>query len=382
VSAPRRRTRGSLLDWKAVVGIGISIAALYFTFSRMQLGNVMREIRAADPLLFVLSSAAATFVFWIRAWRWRAILKPVRDVPFRARFSAVAIGFMGNNLLPARVGEFMRAYALSRAEPVPIVSSFASLVIERIFDGVAVIALLFVAMAMPDFPEFSSTQEFTIPGVAATITLAGLARGAGVLVIAVLVIVLALVFFPRPAVAAIETVVRVLPQRVRRPIVDALEAFLSGIGVLRDPLLLLSTAGWSAVLWVFNGVSAWIAFSAFGFDLPFTAAIFLQSAIALAVSIPSAPGFVGVYHGMVVFVLATLWGAPVEQAGAYAIGFHLAGFIPVTLIGLYYAWRMGLSFGEVKASEEIVEASVERTVEAREPGPESIRRSSSGGSVP
>lgn len=354
-----------LLDWKALLGIGISIAALYYTFSRMELGSVMREIRAADPLLYVLSAAAATGVFWIRAWRWRGILRPVRLVPFRSRFAAITIGFMGNNLLPARVGEFMRAYALSRTEPVPIVASFASLVIERIFDGVAVIALLFLAMAMPDFPEFSSTQQFTIPGVDATITVAGLARGAGVVVIAVLVIVLALVFLPKQAVAALERVVLILPQRVRRPIVDALEAFLSGVSVLRNPGLLAGTTAWSAVLWIFNGVSAWLAFRAFGFDLPFTAAIFLQSAIALAVSLPAAPGFVGVYHGMAVFVLASLWGAPAEQAGAFAIGFHLAGFIPVTLIGLYYAWRMGLSLGEVSTSEEVVESSVEKSVEAR-----------------
>lgn len=361
--SPSRLSR--LLDWKAILGIGISIAALYYTFSRMELGGVMRELRAANPLLLLLSAAAATFVFWIRAWRWRAILRPVRLVPFRARFAAVTIGFMGNNLLPARVGEFMRAYALSRSEPVPIVASFASLVIERIFDGVAVIALLFVAMAMPDFPQFSSTQEFTIPGVETTITLARLARGAGIVVSAALTIVLALVFLPKQSVAALEFAVRILPKRVRRPIVDALDAFLSGASVLRNPTLLLSTAAWTAVLWVFNGVGAWLAFYAFGFDLPFTAAIFLQSAIALAVSIPSAPGFVGVYHGMVVFVLATLWGAPVEQAGAYAIGFHLAGFIPVTLIGLYYAWRMGLSLGEVSASEDVVETSVERSVGAR-----------------
>jgi uncharacterized protein (TIRG00374 family) len=366
---PGRRSR--LLDWKAVVGIGISIAALYFTFSRMELGNVMREIRAADPLLLVLSAAAATFVFWIRAWRWRAILEPVRVVGFRSRFAAVTIGFMGNNLLPARVGEFMRAYALSRTEPVPLVSSFASLVIERIFDGVAVIALLFLAMAMPGFPEFSSTQEFSIPGVDATLTVAGLARGAGVVVIVALLIVIALVFLPKQAVSVLERVVSILPKRVRRPIVDALEAFLSGVGVLRNPRLLLRTTSWSAVLWIFNGLGAWIAFRAFGFDLPFTAAIFLQSAIALAVSIPSAPGFVGVYHGMAVFVLSQLWGVPTEQAGAFAIVFHLAGFIPVTLIGLYFAWRMGLSFGEVSESEEIVESSVERSV-GRDP--DAVRR--------
>jgi uncharacterized protein (TIRG00374 family) len=361
-SAPAQRRRGSLLDWKAVLGLIISAVALYVTFSRMDLGNVMTELRAADPFLLALSSVAITGVFWFRAWRWRVILRPVARVPFRSRFAAVTIGFMGNNLLPARIGEFMRAYALSRSEPVPIVASFASLIIERIFDGIMVIALLFLAMSLPDFPPFSGTQQISLPGVATTITIAGLARSFGVVILAALLLIGLLVVFPRPAVAAMERLVRVLPTRVRRPIVDALEAFLSGAGVLRDPSLLFGTTVWSVALWVFNSVGAWIAFRAFGFDLPFTAALFLQSAIALAVSVPSAPGFVGVYHGMVTFVLATLWGVPREQAGAFAIGFHLAGFIPVTLIGLYYAWRMGLSIGEVRESEETVEAAVEETM--------------------
>jgi uncharacterized protein (TIRG00374 family) len=355
--------RGRLLDWKGVLGLAISAAALYFTFSRMDLRSVVSELRAADPFLFILSAFAVTGVFWIRAWRWRVILAPVADVPFRSRFSAVTIGFMGNNLLPARVGEFMRAYALSRTEPVPIVSSFASLLIERIFDGILVIALLFVAMAMPDFPPFSGSQQIQLPGVETTITIAGLARSLGVLIGIALLVIGMLVLFPRRAVAALEAIVSFLPQKIRRPIVDALEAFLSGAGVLRDPKLLLGTAGWSIVLWLYNSVGAWIAFRAFGFDLPLTAAIFLQSAIALAVSVPSAPGFVGLYHAMAVFVLATLWGAPAEQAGAFAIGFHLAGFVPVTLIGLYYAWRTGLSLGVARDTEEIVEEAVEEEME-------------------
>lgn len=349
-----------------MLGLVISAAALYFTFSRMDLRSVMGELRAADPFLFVLSAAAITGVFWIRAWRWKVILAPVADVPFRSRFSAVTIGFMGNNVLPARVGEFMRAYALSRTEPVPIVASFASLLIERIFDGILVIALLFVAMALPDFPPFSGSQAIELPGVDATITIAGLAKSMGVVIIAALVVIGMLVAFPRRAVRTLEAAVRVLPRKVRRPIVDALEAFLSGTGVLREPILLLRIAAWSLFLWVYNAVGAWVAFRAFGFDLPFTAALFLQSAIALAVSVPSAPGFVGPYHGMVVFVLAKLWGAPAEQAGAFAIGFHLAGFIPVTVIGLYFAWRMGLSLGEVRESEEVVEEAVEQELDVED----------------
>lgn len=355
-ASPRR----SLLDWKAVVGLLISAAALWYTFSRMELANVWEDLRRADPLLMLASAAAVTGVFWIRAWRWKAILAPTASVPFRSRFEAVTIGFMGNNVLPARVGEFMRAYALSRKEPVPLVASFASLVIERLFDGILVVMLLFVAMSMPGFPEFSAADTITLPGIGLAFTLAGLARGVATVVGAVLLVLILLVSFPRPAVAALESMVRILPVRMRRPIVDALEAFLTGVAVLRDPLLLTRVSLWSLALWLFNAFGCWIAFRAFGFDLPFVAAVFFQSAIALAVSIPSGPGFVGVYHGMAVFVLDTLWDESASAAGAFAISFHLAGFIPVTVIGLYYAWRMGLSLAEVKGSEEQVEIEVER----------------------
>jgi glycosyltransferase 2 family protein len=363
-ATPRRRSR--LLDWKALVGIAISAVLLYVTFRRMDLGEVWRNLRDVDVGLYILSSAAATFVFWIRAWRWRGILEPVAIVPFRSRFAAVTIGFMGNNLLPARVGEFLRAYALSRSERVSIVASLASLVVERLFDGVMVIGLLFLAMSLPGFPEVTAGEGSRY---------AGYAQAAGTLVVVLILLLFGLVFLPRQAVALVERIVLVFPDSVRRPVVSALEAFLTGVGILRDPVLLIRATGWSVVLWLFNAVGFWIAFHAFGLPLPFTAALFFQSAIALAVSVPSGPAFVGVYHGAAVFVLANMWGAPVAAAGAFAVGFHIAGFIPVTLIGLYYAWRMGLSVREVRSSEGVVEEAVEHVI----PDEEKDRRKATDG---
>ncbi|CAN5743016.1 lysylphosphatidylglycerol synthase transmembrane domain-containing protein [soil metagenome] len=351
------KRRSLFLDWRAILGIGISALLLYLTFRKMDLRAVWENLRGVHVPLFLLSSAAATFTFWIRAWRWRGILRPVRDVPFRSRFAAVTIGFMGNNLLPARVGEFLRAYSLSRMEPVPLVSSLASLVIERLFDGVFVIMLLFVAMSLPGFPVVTAGES---------VGYTGFARIAAALVGIATVFLFALVLMPRQAVAFAERVVTIFPSSLRRPIVDALEAFLTGVGILRNPRLLLLVGSWSLGLWLFNAVGFWIAFHAFGLPLPFTAALFFQSAIALAVSVPSGPAFVGVFHGAAVFVLSRMWGAPEAAAGAFAVGFHLAGFIPVTLIGLYYAWRMGLSVGEVAASEEVVETEVERQVPVEE----------------
>ena len=259
---------------------------------------------------------------------------------------------MGNNLLPLRVGEFARAYALSRTEPVTLVASFGSLVVERLFDGIFVVILLFVAMAAPSFPDVQ---------LAGGNTYVSAARGVAIAIGLALAILFVLVWKPTQAVRFFERVAaRLLPEKMRRPVIDALEAFLSGVGVLRNPVLALRTIGWSIVLWWFNAVGFWIGFRAFGLDLPFSAALFLQSAVALAVSLPSAPGFFGPFELATRFVVADMFGADPTRALAYAAGFHLAGFIPVTLIGLYYAWRLGLSLREVSSTEAIVETSVER----------------------
>jgi glycosyltransferase 2 family protein len=356
------RRRSSLLNWKAVVGVTISVVLLYVTFSGMNLGEVWQQLRGVNVPIFAAATVLITSVFWIRAWRWRAILEPVADVPFRARFAAVNIGFMGNNLLPARMGEFMRAYSLSRVAPVSIVATLASLVVERLFDGIFVIGLLFLAMLAPDFPLMAGTQQLALPGTDQSFTIAGLARSLAVILGVMVVFLFALVFMPARAVGVAETVVSVLPKSMRRPVVSALEAFLRGAGVLRRPKLLLRVSAWSAVLWLWNAVGFWVAFHAFGFTLPYSAAVFFASAIALAASVPSAPGFVGPWHLMATFVLARMWGVDLNAAGAFAVGFHLAGFVPVTLMGLYYAWRTGLSVREAAESEETVEDVVEAVI--------------------
>lgn len=357
--APRRR-RSLFLDWKAILGITISAVLLYVTFSRMELAEVWQQLRDVNVPLFILATAIITGVFWIRAWRWKGILEPIADVPFRERFAAVNIGFMGNNLLPARIGEFLRAYTLARVSRVPVVGGLASLVVERVFDGIFVILLLFVAMLSPQFPALAGVQEITVPGTEYSFTIIGLARSLGLVVAVIVLFLFALVLAPKPAVRVAEFCVSWLPVSFRRPIVDALEAFLAGAGVLRNPMLILRTTVWSAALWLWNALGFWVALYAFGIEVPYAAAVFFASTIALAASIPAAPGFIGTWHLMAVFVLSDMWGVSVASAGAFAAGFHLAGFIPVTLMGLWFAWRLGLSLAEAARSEEVVERSVER----------------------
>jgi glycosyltransferase 2 family protein len=347
--------RKSLLDWKAVVGIVVSVVLLWWAFKDQDLGKIAAEMRLANPWWFLAAAGAATAVFWPRAWRWKTLLDPVAPgTTFKSRFRATCIGFMGNNLLPARVGEFARVFALSRMERVPVVSGLGSLVIERLFDAVFVIGLLFVALSLPGVPNIADVEGPNLTSIANTLA---------ILIAIAFVLGIMLVLFPNKSVAAFEKyVARFLPKSFRRPIVDALEAFLRGLAVLRSPKLFAITTFQSLALWLFNAVGFYLGFKAFGIDVPFSGALLLQSTIALAVSIPSGPGFFGLFEGGALLVLNKLYHIEAERVLAFAVGFHLGGFIPVTLMGLFFTWKLGLSLKEVGTSEEVVEEAVEATL--------------------
>jgi glycosyltransferase 2 family protein len=345
--------RRVFLDWKAIAGLLLSAGLLWFAFRGVHLSEVVSELRRADLLLFLLAVTVGTFAFAVRAVRWRYLLDAVRTgTSFRSRFAATTIGFMANNLLPARVGEFVRAYSFGRMERVPLVASFGSLVVERTLDGLTVVAFLFMALAAPAFPEVSLVGGRDVSGIATmlAVVFGGFA-----------VLLLVLVLLPERSVALFEsTFARLLPRQVRRPLLDALRAFLVGLGALRRLSLLLPAVLWSLALWLVGALSFWLGFMAFGIDLPFTAAVFLQSLIALAVALPSAPGFFGVFEAAARVGLVDLWGVDTGPALGFAVGFHIGGFIPVTVIGLVYAWQFGLTLKDVEQSEEEVETAVER----------------------
>lgn len=355
MTEPVRKKHASLFDWKAILGIALSVVLLWYALRHVDPVKVMAELRRADPFYYTLAVIAAFGVFPIRAWRWKTLLQATApDTSFRSRYAATTIGFMGNNVLPARIGEFARAYAFSKMEKITVVGSFGSLVVERLFDAVAVVGLLFVAMSLPGVPDITNIRGRDLSALANTLAVMvtiGMALG------------IALVTMPTATVRFVENyIARFLPRSFRRPFVDALEAFLSGMSVLRSPILLSVATVQTIALWLFNALGFWLAFKTFGIDVGFSGALLLQSIIALAVSVPSGPGFFGPFEVAAVLILQHAYGIPHEKAISFAIAFHIGGFIPVTVVGLYYAWRLGISLREVEESEDMVETAVEKTI--------------------
>ena len=337
-------------DWKAVLGFAISGLLIWWVLRGVDPAEVWQEVRRANWWLLGAAVAVATTGFLTRALRWRLFLHPIHPKTRLAnRFAAVNIGFAVNNLLPARVGEFARAWSISRLEPVSISGAVGSLVVERFLDAMAILVLLGVAVLHPLFPS-----DVTLGGRPLETTLMGV-----LVVMSILLGSLTLLLaFPKTFVKGADRLVRLIPGGPHEYILDLAESFLQGLGSLRDPRLFLGGLTWSLGIWAWNGVSFWLAFQAFGIEQGYATALFVQAVIALGVAVPSAPGYFGTFHAAAVVGLHEVYSVGEEATLAFAFGYHLGGFFPVTLLGLWYASRLGLSLSDLGHAEEVVESQL------------------------
>src|SRR5207244_10042201 len=144
--------------WAWILGLAVTVAFLAWAVRGTQWSDVLAGLRAVDPLLLVLAFVLATLTFPIRLIRWRVILRDKDEAPLPPGplWHAVAIGFMANNILPARAGEFARAYVASRQVPVRFTTALASIAWERVFDALVLLGLVAFAIAAPSFPRTSA----------------------------------------------------------------------------------------------------------------------------------------------------------------------------------------------------------------------------------
>lgn len=348
---------------KAVVGLVVTVLLLWYVLQDVDFGEVVANIATGNMWLLAASVFVATFGFLIRALRWRVLLAPVLpESRLRSRFAGVAIGFMANNILPARMGEFARPYAFSRLEPVSITAAFGSLVVERFMDGVILLLFLVIPVFTPAFPDVNALLEG-----------GGLAifQGAVALVLGVLVALVLMAAMPSQFLAMARFFVGFLPGRWAGRIIELLEGLLDSMAIMRDPKLLALGFAWSLFFWSWHGLSFWLGMLAFGIDTGWFSAMFTEAVVGFGVALPSAPGFFGTFHASANFALTTVYGVSETQSLAFAFAYHFGGWIPITLIGLWYTWSLGLSLGDIGAAEEQVhEAHEDATWGDRDEGRE------------
>lgn len=309
--------------WQFWVGVLVSIAFLYPAIRGLHLDLVWYHLQRA-AYIWIVPGILVYFVgVWLRTWRWHYMLRPVKWVPLRILFPVVCIGYFGNNVYPARAGEVLRAYVLKRREEVPMSASLATILVERVFDGL--VMLIFVAVALPFAPLLAGYRRFV-----ALVSVAFL----GALI----------VFFwaalrPQVVRGAYSRWVRgVFPARFRTGLDQILDRFLAGIRFLARPQDVGMTFVTSVLIWLVETLKYWFVMHAFNFSVPFIVLMLMNGIVNLATTLPAAPGYVGTFDTPGIAVLVA-FGVDPELAAGYTFVLHAALWAPITLVGAYFMWR-------------------------------------------
>jgi glycosyltransferase 2 family protein len=315
-----------------VIGILVTVVFLVFVFANVNFQLLAAALRTAN-YLYVVPALLLTFTdYLVRTLRWQIILAPAKRVPFGSAFSVLMIGFAANNVLPARIGELVRAYALGRKENMSTSLGLATIIVERVFDGITIMGFLAVLSLLYPLPGWGQA----------------LARG-GAIVFGVAIIGLTmLVLQEQLALKMLGLVLRIFPAGIAASILRIVHSFIDGLAALRSRRSLLAISGLSILVWSLEATSYVMLIK--GFYLPIEgkdqiyAAVFLLTVINLGNIIPAAPGYAGSFEFFAIQALTTFSAlVTAETALAVAVVSHAYQYILVTGLGLFFLWREGMS---------------------------------------
>lgn len=315
---------------KLLIGTVVSLAFLYLSvrgISWSEFADAMRRTR----WVFLVPGIVVTMLgHFSRSVRWKFMMDPIKECRIGPLWSATAIAFMVNNLLPARLGEFVRALAIGRSERVSRSASFATIVYERVVDVFVLIVLLWYSMVRISGPAW-------------------LARSAEILIVfnvALFVLLFAMVRWRARFRALVERTVRPLPVDTRRRLHVSADSFVDGLGVVTRPRAALPIVALSIAVWGCAVLGVYFCVLAFRLEVPLLASLFVIVVVSLGSMIPSAPAFLGTMQYACVIGLAA-FGVPRADALAFSTVYHATQFFPITIAGLWYAWRSHLRFSEL-----------------------------------
>lgn len=331
---------------RAFLVLALTFGLLAYFLRNADMAGVWAETRHADPLLLLLGVSTTAAAYVLRAYRWQYLLAPIGPTRFSVAFETTVIGFAASFLLPARAGEVLRPYLLARREQLPATAAFATIILERVLDLLTVL-LLFGAFVLWVRPGSLAGDPSLFTRVKTGGAVAGAAAVAG------LAVFFALAGHPERLGRAALRVERLLPARLAQIVANFVETFAQGLGVMRQPGRLLVSLLLSLPLWLSIAAGIWLASLAFHMTFSYLGSFLVLTLLVVGVAMPT-PGAVGGFHTMYKFAVTTFFGVANDRAVGAAIVLHAASFVPVTLLGLVFMAREGLSFGRMRelASEE------------------------------
>lgn len=315
----------------------ISAVFLYLAVRGLDLGRAWQVARSANYWWIIPGVGVYFFAVWARTWRWHYMLRPIKVVSLTRLFPVVVIGYMGNNVYPARAGELIRAYVLRKRENVSVSASVATVLVERIFDGV--VMLIFVFFSLPFTPMPLWLRQVVVVG--------------SLLFFGALVVFLVMAASPERVEKVFAWFVhRFVPVRFRAPACGFFNRFMHGLRALRRPRDVAMIFFTSLIIWLAETVKYWFVMHSFDFEVPFYVLLLMNGVVNLATTIPSSPGYVGTFDAPGIKVLEG-FGVDGAAAASYTLVLHAALWLPITLLGFVYMWRESISWREFELATQV-----------------------------
>jgi uncharacterized protein (TIRG00374 family) len=312
-------------------GVAVSAVLLWLAVRDVDWGEALGALRSANYLYVAPMLLITVWTLYIRAQRWRVFLRPLGVPPLSTLVAATNIGFMGNMLLPLRIGEVVRPVLVSRRERLPLSGLLASILLERIFDMFTILFLFGLSTLLVPV----STQVRQWGGMLTAVAL--IVAGAVILVR----------WQEKLALGIIRRVCILLPGRAGDGVYGFAGGFVKALEILDSPAAFLLAFAWSLYLWLVIASIYLVGVLAFGLTVPIlVASLVITTVVAIAVSVPSAPGYIGPFQLGCVLSLA-IFRIGESQAIAYSIVLHLAQFVGVLLAGLYSLWTENMSIRDL-----------------------------------
>jgi len=324
------------------LGISLGIFLLYLFLRGANLSLVIEKIKGANYLLISFSLGLALLVYLVRAFRWKFLLLPLKETHLSNLFSTTIIGYMVTSLIPGRLGEIVRPYLLGQKEGISKTAAFATIIVERVFDLITLLALFSLyLMLAPALSYLSSEESATLSRVEWSGLISAIV--AAVLIALLFLWHLKIQFFLKVA----EKLSSFLPARLSQGLLRGISSFAQGLAVLRGKGLLLRVGAYSFVHWLMVSLSLWLIMLAFNIKVPFYLTFFILIFAVTGAAIPT-PAGVGAYHKAVQIVLVNFLAIDNDLAVGTSIVMHAVSFAPATLLGIVLVWKQGLTINKIK----------------------------------
>jgi len=313
------------MKWKLALGLALSAFFLALAFKSARLGDVVQALAHAEYWLMIPALALTVFAFAVRAVRWRFLLAGVRAIPFPPLFAGIMIGFMGNNLLPARLGELLRADSLGRSSGIRRSTALASVVVERILDIFFLLLLLGTILLLR--PLSAQIRSW-----------------GGRLLALALPVFLALILYRAYPRQVLTVVNRGTPPRFRPRVASMAESFRDGLSAFTRAGSLFWAFVCSVIMWGCFALVVTLCLHAVHLRLPPEAGPVVMEVMAIGTMLPSAPGYIGTlqYSGKLALLQ---YGVDPSVALSFTFLYHASQWLPVTIIGLVCFFRQNRRLG-------------------------------------